>query len=58
MDNLSADIAVNADYDATYGSQYVEVQIDLNSVTGQYFRLEFSQPGNGARIREVDAFTE
>ena len=52
------DLAVDPDYSAAYGSQYVEVSVDLTFVAGRYFRMEFEQtPGfGGARIREIDAF--
>ncbi|RKX45884.1 MAG: hypothetical protein DRP64_04020, partial [Verrucomicrobia bacterium] len=55
---LVFDIVVDPDYSAAYGSQYVEVSVDLTFVAGQYFRMEFNQPLGGARIREVDAFSK
>ncbi|RKX42385.1 MAG: hypothetical protein DRP64_09945, partial [Verrucomicrobia bacterium] len=58
MGNLVADVAVNADYTGKYGSPHIQVAMDFNSVTGQYFRLEFSQPLNGARIKEIDGYDE
>ena len=56
--NLVADVAVNADYDGTYGSCLIAAHVDLDSLIGQYFRLEFNQPGDGARILEIDAFSK
>ena len=53
---LAVNAVVNADYDGAYGSQHVVVSIDLASVPGQYFRIEFTQPGIGARVTEIDGF--
>ena len=53
---LAVSVPVNADYDGTYGTQFVVVSIDLASVPGQYFRIEFSQHLHGARIAEIDGF--
>jgi len=55
---LTFDVDVNPEYTDTYGSPWVLVSVDLPSVEGQYFRLEVEQPFNGARIREIDAFSE
>lgn len=55
---LVADVAVNPDYNGTYGSQYVKMSMDLSSIPGRYFRIEFVQDSLGARIREIDAFSE
>ncbi len=56
--NLVFDIALDPDYSVAYGSHLIGVGVDLSSVQGQYFRLEVEQPYHGARIREVDAFSE
>lgn len=53
---LACDIVVNPDYTATYGSAHVKVSIDLNSVPGQYFRMEFVQPHAGSRVMEIDGY--
>ncbi len=57
-ENLILDIAVNPNYVDGYGFPLIGVSVDLSSVQGQYFRMEFEQPLNGARIREIDAFSE
>ena len=57
MNNLVADIAVDSDYIMAYGSLQVQVDIDFDAVSGQYFRFEFNQTINGARIREIDAYS-
>lgn len=62
-----ADIAVNPDYDGTYGTPWIKVEVDFPApVTAKYFRIDIEQPDigaarptwdwNGPRIREIDAY--
>jgi len=56
METLVADVAVNPNYEAAYGSIFANVNIALESVEGPYFRIEFEQPIGGARVSEIDGF--
>lgn len=56
--NLVADIAVDPDYETSYGGIRVTLTIDFPvAITAQYFRAEFDQPAFMApRVYEIDAF--
>jgi len=62
-----ADIAVNPDYDGSYGLPWVKVVVEFPvALTAKYFRIDIEQPEifaakpewnwNGPRIREIDAY--
>jgi len=57
-EDLIADVEVDPNYPAAFGSNTIQLSIDLPGINAQYFRLSFqaNSISNGLRVVEIDGY--